>query len=147
MKIDPKDFRVREDHKVDLGKWPTRVKPAYKSKEEYKTLLEEHVAKLSKIQELHFASNRHALLVILQAMDAAGKDGTIRHVMSGVNPQGCRRLIPLTQVSTSSRFRRAMGPESAAEAQKASLRRSLITTTVCRRLMPPSGVRLFVGST
>ena len=90
MKIDCKDFRVREGDKVHLEKWPTKVDPVYKSKEQYETLLEEHVAKLSAMQRLHHASNRHAILLILQATDAAGKDGAIRHVMSGVNPQGCR---------------------------------------------------------
>jgi PPK2 family polyphosphate:nucleotide phosphotransferase len=90
MKIDAKDFRVREGDKVDLEKWPTKVDPAYTSKEHYKSLLEEHVHKLAALQELHYASNREAVLVIFQATDAAGKDGAIRHVMSGVNPQGCR---------------------------------------------------------
>jgi PPK2 family polyphosphate:nucleotide phosphotransferase len=90
MKIDAKDYRVREGDKVHLAKWPTKVDPVCKSKDQYKTLLEEHVAKLSAKQQLHYASNRHAILLILQATDAAGKDGAIRHVMSGVNPQGCR---------------------------------------------------------
>lgn len=90
MKINSKDFRVREGHKVDLKKWPTTVKPVYKSKEQYKKLLEEHVAKLSALQHLHYASNRYAVLLIFQGMDAAGKDGAIKHVMSGVNPQGCQ---------------------------------------------------------
>jgi PPK2 family polyphosphate:nucleotide phosphotransferase len=90
MKVDSKDFRVREGDKVDLKKWPTKVDPVYKSKEQYQKLLEEHVAKLSALQHLHYASNRYAVLVIFQAMDAAGKDGAIRHVMSGVNPQGCQ---------------------------------------------------------
>ena len=90
MKIKSKDFRVSEGDEVDLAKWPTIVDPVYKSKDEYKTLLEDHVAKLGALQELHWASNRHAVLLILQATDAAGKDGAIRHVMSGVNPQGCR---------------------------------------------------------
>ena len=62
----------------------------YKSKEQYQKLLEEHVAQLSAQQQLHYASNRYAVLLIFQAMDAAGKDGAIRHVMSGVNPQGCQ---------------------------------------------------------
>ena len=53
-------------------------------------LLEEHVSQLSALQQLHYASNRYAVLLIFQAMDAAGKDGAIRHVMSGVNPQGCQ---------------------------------------------------------
>ena len=90
MKIESKDFRVREGDKVNLEKWPTKVDPVYKSKDQYKSLLEEHVAKLARLQQLHYASNRHAILLILQATDAAGKDGAIRHVMSGVNPQGCR---------------------------------------------------------
>jgi PPK2 family polyphosphate:nucleotide phosphotransferase len=90
MKIDAKDFRVREGHEVDLGKWPTKIDPVYKSKKQYNKLLEEHVARLSDMQQLLYASNRHAILLIFQAMDAAGKDGAIRHVMSGVNPQGCQ---------------------------------------------------------
>ena len=88
MKIDSKDFRVGRE-KGQLGKWPTIVKPVYKSKEQYQKLLAEHVEQLSSLQQLHYASNRHAVLLIFQAMDAAGKDGAIRHVMSGVNPQGC----------------------------------------------------------
>ena len=90
MKINSKDFRVKEGDDVDLGKWPTKVEPAYKSKDEYQKMLEEHVARLSALQELHYASDRYAILLIFQAMDAAGKDGAIRHVMSGVNPQGCQ---------------------------------------------------------
>jgi PPK2 family polyphosphate:nucleotide phosphotransferase len=65
------------------------VKPAYAAPAEYKELLDEHVKKLSALQRLLYASNRSALLLIFQGMDAAGKDGAIRHVMSGVNPQGC----------------------------------------------------------
>ena len=76
--------------KVNLKKWPTLVKPVYKSKKQYQKLLEEQVEELSSLQRLHYASNRYAVLLIFQAMDAAGKDGAIRHVMSGVNPQGCQ---------------------------------------------------------
>jgi PPK2 family polyphosphate:nucleotide phosphotransferase len=90
MKINSKDFRVPEGQEVDLKKWPTKVDPEYKSKEQYKKLLEEHVGQLSSQQQLLYASNRYAVLLIFQAMDAAGKDGVIRHVMSGVNPQGCQ---------------------------------------------------------
>src|SRR5271154_7037484 len=90
MKIHSKDFRVREGHGVNLEKWPTKVDPVYKSKEEYKKLLEEHVVQLSSQQQLLYASDRYAILLIFQAMDAAGKDGAIQHVMSGVNPQGCQ---------------------------------------------------------
>ena len=90
MKISSKDFRVKEGDEVDLGKWATKVEPVYKSKDQYHKLLEEHVAQLSSLQQLHYASDRYAVLLIFQAMDAAGKDGAIRHVMSGVNPQGCQ---------------------------------------------------------
>jgi len=89
MKIDSKDFQVRPGAKVKLKEWPTRVKPFFKSKKRYQKLLEKHVEALSALQHLHYASNRQALLLIFQGMDAGGKDGAIRHVMSGVNPQGC----------------------------------------------------------
>jgi len=90
MKMDSNDFRVPAGTTVDLRKWPTRVKPVYKSKKSYHKLLQSHVEELSELQRLHYASNNYALLLIFQAMDAAGKDGAIRHVMSGVNPQGCQ---------------------------------------------------------
>ena len=90
MKIKSKAFRVQQDEKVELEKWPTLVEPAYKSKKHYKKLLKKRVKKLSELQHLHYASNRYSVLLIFQAMDAAGKDGAIRHVMSGVNPQGCQ---------------------------------------------------------
>ena len=90
MKIKTRDFRVAQGKKVKLDKWPTQVKPVYKSKKEYKALLEKQVEELSAQQRIHYASNQYAVLLIFQAMDAAGKDGAIRHVMSGVNPQGCQ---------------------------------------------------------
>jgi PPK2 family polyphosphate:nucleotide phosphotransferase len=90
MKINSAEFRVREGDKVNLHKWPTKVEPFYKSKQQYRKLLRAHVAQLSAQQQLLYASNRYAILLIFQAMDAAGKDGAIKHVMSGVNPQGCQ---------------------------------------------------------
>jgi PPK2 family polyphosphate:nucleotide phosphotransferase len=90
MKIDSKDFRVRPGGKVKLKEWPTIVKPFCKSKKQYQEVLGEHVEELSSLQQLHYASNRYSLLLIFQGMDSAGKDGAIRHVMSGVNPQGCQ---------------------------------------------------------
>lgn len=87
--IHAKDFRVRPGENIKLKEWPTKVKPFCKSKKRYHKLLAEHVAQLSSLQRLHYASNHYALLLIFQGMDAAGKDGAIRHVMSGVNPQGC----------------------------------------------------------
>ena len=90
MHIKSGDFRVREGDKVDLEQWPTLVAPVYQTTEQYQDLLSKHVKELSAQQELLYASNRYAILLIFQAMDAAGKDGAIAHVMSGVNPQGCQ---------------------------------------------------------
>lgn len=90
MAMRSKDFLVREGEAVNLRKWPTSVAPVYRSQRHYQQLLAAHVAKLSALQELHYACNRYAVLLIFQAMDAAGKDGAIKHVMSGVNPQGCQ---------------------------------------------------------
>jgi len=89
-KINPDDFRVGHGKTVDLAKWPTKGKPVYSSKEEYGKILSEHIEQLSEQQNLLYGSNRYALLLIFQAMDAAGKDSAIKHVMSGVNPQGCQ---------------------------------------------------------
>jgi PPK2 family polyphosphate:nucleotide phosphotransferase len=89
MKINTKDFRVRPGEKVKLKEWPTIVKPFCTSKKQYQKLLGEHVEELSSLQRLYYASNRYSLLLIFQGMDAAGKDGAIRHVMSGVDPKGC----------------------------------------------------------
>jgi PPK2 family polyphosphate:nucleotide phosphotransferase len=90
MKIHSKDFRIPRGDNVNLRKWPTLVDPVYKSKEQYHELLEKHVAELSAQQQLLYSSDSYAVLLIFQAMDAAGKDGAIKHVMSGVNPQGCQ---------------------------------------------------------
>jgi PPK2 family polyphosphate:nucleotide phosphotransferase len=90
MKIDSKDFRARAGDRVKLKEWPTKVKPFFKSKKQYQELLEGHVAELNSLQQLHYASDRYALLLIFQGMDAGGKDGAIRHVMSGINPAGCQ---------------------------------------------------------
>jgi PPK2 family polyphosphate:nucleotide phosphotransferase len=85
-----KDFRVPKGAKVDLAKWPTIVDPVYRSDADYARILKDRVERLSDHQERLYASNTYALLLIFQAMDAAGKDGAIEHVMSGVNPQGCQ---------------------------------------------------------
>ena len=90
MRIKGTRFTVPEGRKVNLAEWPTRTNPVYKSEKDYKQLLHDHVAELSERQQVLYADNRYALLLIFQAMDAAGKDGAIRHVMSGVNPQGCQ---------------------------------------------------------
>lgn len=83
-------FRVQFGEKVDLNSRPTTVKPLFKSKKKYHHMLDSQVEQLSALQRLHYSSDRHAMLLIFQGMDAAGKDGAIRHVMSGVNPQGCQ---------------------------------------------------------
>lgn len=85
-----KSFRVQPEEKMDLGSRATTVKPLFKSKKEYHHMLDSHVEELSALQRLHYSSGRYAMLLIFQGMDAAGKDGAIRHVMSGVNPQGCQ---------------------------------------------------------
>lgn len=90
MKIKSCDYQVKEGKKVNLDKWPTRVDPVYKSENKYKKILKKQVSELSELQRLHYASDDYSVLLIFQAMDAAGKDGAIRHVMSGINPQGCQ---------------------------------------------------------
>jgi PPK2 family polyphosphate:nucleotide phosphotransferase len=90
MPIKSRDYRVSPATEVDLKKRPTMVRPVYQTKRQYHDTLSAHVKELGAQQELLYASNRYALLMIFQAMDAAGKDGAIAHVMSGINPQGCR---------------------------------------------------------
>ena len=90
MKISTREYLVPEGARVRLEKWPTQVPPVYRTKDEYEKLLARHVSRLSALQELLYASNQYALLVIFQGMDTSGKDGAIKHVMSGVNPQGCQ---------------------------------------------------------
>jgi PPK2 family polyphosphate:nucleotide phosphotransferase len=89
VRIRPGEFRVDEDAKVRLQYWPTRVKPYCRTTEDYEKRLAEHVDELKDLQDKHYAYNRYALLAIFQGMDTAGKDGAIKHVMSGLNPQGC----------------------------------------------------------
>jgi len=88
--IDVSDYRVKPGSKVRLEKWPTRSAPHYDSDSDYKELLAASTQRLSELQRLLYAGDRYSLLLIFQAMDAAGKDGAIKNVMSGVNPQGCQ---------------------------------------------------------
>lgn len=90
MKIKSDDYKVAPGEKVNLKKWPTHLKPFCKSKHHYKKLLKENFKELSDLQRLLYASSRYSLLLIFQGMDSAGKDGAIRHVLSGINPQGCQ---------------------------------------------------------
>lgn len=88
MNLNSERFRVRKNQKIDLAKWPARIDPAYEDESGYKGLLASQRDELAEQQELLYADGRYALLVVLQGMDTSGKDGVIKHVMSGVNPQG-----------------------------------------------------------
>jgi len=90
MKIRFDEFRIREGEKVELAARPTKVKPLYKTRKHYRALIAKQTAELTVQQSLLFANSSYSLLLIFQAMDAAGKDSAIKHVMSGVNPQGCQ---------------------------------------------------------
>jgi PPK2 family polyphosphate:nucleotide phosphotransferase len=89
MKINVSRFRVGQGEKLKLKDQPTKIKAICASEDDYKDLLQQQVKELAKLHELLYGADRYALLLILQGMDAAGKDGIIKHVMSGVNPQGC----------------------------------------------------------
>jgi hypothetical protein len=114
MEIETEVFRVKPCATIDLAKVPTSVEPVYTSKKRYKKLLKRRVQKVSSMQRLHYASNQYALLLIFQGMDAAGKDGAIRHVMSGVNPAG-RQVFSLKSV-------RRRGVQAGPQRRRASLR-------------------------
>ncbi|HRH46452.1 MAG TPA: polyphosphate kinase 2 family protein [Pyrinomonadaceae bacterium] len=88
MKI--KDFVVAEGKKLNLKKYKTDGIGDYKSKEEAVGDLQKNIVRLAKLQDVLYAQNHHALVIIIQALDAAGKDGLIKHVMTGLNPQGCQ---------------------------------------------------------
>lgn len=81
-------LKVPEGKKVSLKKYDTSYNPAGITKEQGEALLQESILKLSALQDKLYAYNKYSILIIFQAMDAAGKDGAIRHVMSGLNPQG-----------------------------------------------------------
>jgi PPK2 family polyphosphate:nucleotide phosphotransferase len=82
-------FRVTESSKLKLRDYPTDFTGDYTDKDEAKDDLEKNIERLTELQDVLYAQNIYALLIIFQAMDAAGKDSAIEHVMSGVNPQGC----------------------------------------------------------
>lgn len=88
--INSANFAVTPGTKLDLHQQATLGEPLYRSSGDYRKQLSTSTDNLKKLQELLYADNRYSLLIIFQAMDAAGKDGAIRHVMSGINPQGCR---------------------------------------------------------
>jgi PPK2 family polyphosphate:nucleotide phosphotransferase len=82
-------YLVEPGKKVDLARWSTDDTGSFKDKNQAQPVVERNLKKLVRLQELLYASSSHALLIVLQAMDAGGKDGAIDHVFSGVNPQGC----------------------------------------------------------
>lgn len=81
---------VQPGIRVNLAGYDPGYTAGYESKSKTKAQLKDNVKRLQKLQALQWAEGKHALLIILQAMDAGGKDGTIKHVMRGVNPQGCQ---------------------------------------------------------
>src|SRR4029077_11055654 len=83
-------LRVVPDHQVSLNDWDPDDTHGWKKDDRMERELAEGVAKLDPLHDVLYAERKHALLVVLQGMDGAGKDGTIRHVMTGLNPQGCR---------------------------------------------------------
>ena len=90
MKIDVESLKVAQGEKLSLADRPTTVAPLYDEKSVYADELDDHAKQLEKRHERLYANGRHALLVVLQGMDTAGKDGAIKHTLRGVNPQGCR---------------------------------------------------------
>ncbi|MDG1286417.1 MAG: polyphosphate kinase 2 family protein [Rickettsiales bacterium] len=88
MIIDSKRYRAPQGQRIKLDDWDTLNTPFYTDKKDYKAQIKASVGALSELQEMLYAHDKHSLLVVFQAMDAAGKDGTIRHVFSGMNPQG-----------------------------------------------------------
>jgi PPK2 family polyphosphate:nucleotide phosphotransferase len=79
---------VKPNTKVDLSKYPSDFTDGYKSEETTSKNLKKNIEKMIDLQDKLYAENKYSILLIFQAMDAAGKDGTIKHVMSGLNPQG-----------------------------------------------------------
>lgn len=86
--IDTSEYLVTGEKQFEISKCPTKVKDFYKKKSEYRELLEEFQEEINDLQRMMYAHDRYSLLLIFQAMDAAGKDGTIRAIMSGVNAHG-----------------------------------------------------------
>ena len=85
-----KELIVKPGKKVKLAEWDPEETLGWEKDHKMKASLEKAIERLDKLQYLLYAEHKRALLMVLQGIDAAGKDGTIRHVMSGVNPQGCR---------------------------------------------------------
>jgi PPK2 family polyphosphate:nucleotide phosphotransferase len=86
--MNDKDFLVPPGGKIKLSDYDPAFTGPYKKKEEAQSKLEKDAERLAQLQDVLYASHQHALLIVLQGMDTAGKDSIIKHVMSGVNPQG-----------------------------------------------------------
>jgi PPK2 family polyphosphate:nucleotide phosphotransferase len=86
--IDIDQFRIQGDQPFVLSRYPHKVDDYYKDKDDYRDLLEEFQEEIDDLQRMMYAHDRYSMLLIFQAMDAAGKDGTIRHLMSGINAHG-----------------------------------------------------------
>jgi PPK2 family polyphosphate:nucleotide phosphotransferase len=95
-------FEIASDKKIKLAKYPTKVKEPYGSDDEYKKLLGENQNIIAESQTLLYANHERSVLIVFQGMDTAGKDGAIKHVMSGVNPQGCTVVSFKSPTSTES---------------------------------------------
>ena len=91
-KIDINDFLFDGSGKFSIKKSDTKIKGFYENDEDYEAILSEFHLKIDELQSMMYAHNRYGLLVIFQAMDAAGKDGTIKHVFEGLNPLALRTL-------------------------------------------------------
>lgn len=90
MSFNPQAFTYDGTRPFDVAEVPTRIADLYENKREYEDLIEGYRQQLDELQSLMYAHNRYGVLLIFQAMDAAGKDSTIKHVMSGVNPFGVK---------------------------------------------------------
>lgn len=88
LRLDEKLY-VKPDSNVDLNDYDTKYTAMFKDKEEAMEMLTMDIKRLAELQDMLYAQDKYSVLIVFQAMDAAGKDGTIKHVMSGVNPQGC----------------------------------------------------------
>ena len=138
MKIETNPLRVEEGEALSLADRPTEVEPLYASKEEYQEGLETHVKALERRHECLFANGKHALLVVLQGMDTAGKDSAISHVMRGVNPQGCHvaSFKAPTPVEARHNFLWRMGPHLPERGSISIFNRSHYEAVLIERVHP-----------
>jgi len=97
MSVKSSDYNLKEDKnllvksgsKISLKDYDSNYKADFKDKNDAAGKLEKDIQRLSELQDILYAQDNYSLLIVFQAMDAAGKDSTIKHVMTGINPQGC----------------------------------------------------------